>query len=50
MNFYKDHAGNVAKVLPSFGRVVVMARYKTMFFPDMESANAYLINMGFYRG
>ena len=50
MSYYKNSVGNVAKVLRSWGRVVVMTGYKTLFFDDMASANSYLLNMGFYRG
>ena len=50
MSFYKNYSGAVAKLLRSCDRVVVMTGYRTMFFDDVESANDYLLNMGFYRG
>lgn len=50
MSFYKNCSGAVAKILNSFGRVVVMTNYKTLFFDDMASANSYLFGLGFYRG
>ena len=34
MSYYKNNYGKVAKVLRSWGRVVVMLEYKTIFFND----------------
>jgi hypothetical protein len=50
MSFYRNCSGAVAKLLRSCGMVVVMTGYRTMFFDDVESANKYLLNIGFYRG
>lgn len=50
MSFYKNSSSGVAKVISSWGRVVVMTGYRTLFFNSTADANAYLLNMGFYRG
>lgn len=50
MSFYKNPSGGFAKVLNSWGRVVVMTKYRTLFFDSMKEANDYLLAMGFYRG
>ena len=50
MSFYKNSVGNVAKVLNSCGRVIVMTGYRTLFFDSMTDANSYLLGLGFYRG
>jgi len=34
MSYYRDSAGNVAKVLLTAGRVVVMVGFRTFFFTD----------------
>ena len=48
MSYYRDSAGNVAKVLFTAGRVVVMVGYKTMFFADSEQARLFLVARGYY--
>lgn len=48
MSYYKNHSGKVAKVLRSWGRVVVMMEYKTMFFDDLNAARAFLVARGFF--
>ena len=48
MSYYRDAAGNVAKVLLTAGRVVVMVGYKTMFFRDSEQARLFLGSRGYF--
>lgn len=48
MSYYKNSVGKVAKVLSSWGRVVVMLEYKTMFFDDLNAARAFLVARGYY--
>lgn len=48
MSYYRDAAGNVAKVLFTAGRVVVMVGYKTMFFTDSEQARLFLGARGYF--
>ena len=48
MRYYRDSAGNVAKVILSAGRVVVMVGYKTLFFIDSEQARLFLGARGYY--
>lgn len=48
MSYYKNSVGKVAKVLRSWGRVVVMLEYKTMFFDDLNAARSFLVERGYY--
>lgn len=48
MRHYYNSVGKVAKVLRSWGRVVVMVGYKTMFFTDSEQARLFLVEHGYY--
>ena len=48
MSYYRDSAGNVAKVLFTAGRVVVMVGYKTLFFTDSEQARSFLGARGYF--
>lgn len=48
MRYYRDSAGNVAKVILSAGRVVVMVGYKTLFFADSEQARSFLGARGYF--
>lgn len=48
MSYYRDSAGNVAKVIFTAGRVVVMLEYKTIFFNDPGAARAFLVARGYY--
>ena len=48
MSYYRDSSGNVAKVLFTAGRVVVMVGYKTLFFADSEQARLFLGSRGYY--
>lgn len=48
MSYYRDASGNVAKVLLTAGRVVVMVGYKTLFFADSEQARRFLGARGYY--
>lgn len=48
MSYYRNAAGNVAKVLLTAGRVVVMVGYKTLFFTDSDSARLFLGSRGYY--
>ena len=49
MSYYKNSVGKVAKVLRSWGRVVVMTEYKTKFFNTAYDADQYLKTNGFYK-
>ena len=48
MSYYKNSVGKVAKVLRSWGRVVVMTEYKTIFFNDPGAARSFLVEHGYY--
>lgn len=48
MSYYKNNYGKVAKVLRSWGRVVVMLEYKTIFFNDPGAARSFLVEHGYY--
>lgn len=48
MRYYRDSVGNVAKVLFTAGRVVVMVGYKTLFFADSEQARLFLGARGYF--
>ena len=47
MKFYKNSQNETAKVLISWARVAVMFRFETRFFPDMETARAFLSGRGY---
>ena len=48
MRFYRNAAGNTAKVMETAAAVVVMTEFRTMFFPDMGMARDYLTARGYY--
>ena len=48
MSYYRNHSGNVAKVLHSWERVVVMLEYKTIFFNNPGAARSFLVEHGYY--
>lgn len=48
MKFYRNAAGNTAKVMQTAAAVVVMAGFRTLFFPDMDMARDYLTARGYY--
>ena len=48
MSYYRDAAGNVAKVIYAAGRVVVMVGFRTLFFTDSEQARLFLGSRGYF--
>lgn len=48
MSYYRDAAGNVAKVIYAAGRVVVMVGFRTFFFTDDGAARSFLGARGYY--
>lgn len=48
MSYYKNPSGNVAKVMRTSCRVVVMVGFRTLFFNDMASARSFLAARGYY--
>lgn len=48
MKFYRNAAGNTAKVMRTAAAVVVMTDFRTFFFPDMDMARDYLTARGYY--
>ena len=48
MSYYRDAAGNVAKVIFTAGRVVVMVGFRTFFFTDDGAARSFLVANGYY--
>lgn len=48
MSYYKNSVGKVAKVVNSWGLVVVMMEYRTIFFDDLNAARAFLVARGFF--
>lgn len=47
MKFYRNSQNETAKVMNSWGRVAVMFRFETRFFPDMGTANTFLTGRGY---
>lgn len=48
MRYYRDSSGNVAKVIFTAGRVVVMVGFRTLFFTDSEQARLFLGSRGYF--
>ena len=48
MSYYRDATGNVAKVIFTAGRVVVMVGFRTLFFTDSEQARLFLGSRGYF--
>jgi hypothetical protein len=48
MSYYRDSAGNVAKVIFTAGRVVVMVGFRTFFFTDDGAARSFLGARGYF--
>ena len=48
MSYYRDSSGNVAKVIFTAGRVVVMVGFRTFFFTDDGAARSFLGACGYF--
>ena len=48
MKYYRNASGDMAKLMQTAAAVVVMAGFRTMFFPNMEMARDYLTARGYY--
>ena len=48
IKYYKNSGNETAKIIISNASTVIMFRFRTMFFPDPETAKIYLNSIGFY--
>ena len=48
IKYYKNAGNETAKIIISNASTVIMFKFRTMFFPDPETAKIYLNSIGFY--
>ena len=49
MTYYRSYSGDVAKVLCSPGKIIIMFGFRTLFFDTDAAAGAFLAARGFFK-